>query len=398
MDYAHYIKTEDSITILFHDASPITIRSDNKMYHTVIVELDNHRYSKIASIVDAATRISVNTNNDFAVVDGVVHCGEDALPESLSNMLFKIIDTEENAVALKNFWLNLKQNPSARSQKCLYDFLEANHCCVTEDGHFVGYKAVTENYLDIRTKTIDNSIGSIVEMDRSKVDDDPQHTCSFGYHVAAFDYAANSYGCKGRDRLVLVKVDPSKVVAVPYDYNNTKIRVCKYEVIGELEKYHDDDDNEPEEIKDTVYHDKTRSCENCKCILKEDEVTICYECESMCRNCGTQLNNRKDYLCCFCKGEEEDQEIYISTATADGRIEVPRQALIDAGIEAGTPVRFNSFGNITIVNDIEDATHITTINTGRLRISVSFLQELFDVDGTTFLFFPQKGMIVIETN
>jgi len=31
---------------------------------------------------------------------------------------------------------------------------------------------------------------------------------------------------------VLVKVNPKDVVSVPVDYNNTKMRVCRYEVIS----------------------------------------------------------------------------------------------------------------------------------------------------------------------
>ena len=36
---------------------------------------------------------------------------------------------------------------------------------------------------------------------------------------------------------MLVKVDPADVVSIPVDYNNTKMRCCRYEVIGEYENY-----------------------------------------------------------------------------------------------------------------------------------------------------------------
>ena len=36
-------------------------------------------------------------------------------------------------------------------------------------------------------------------------------------------------------KVVLCEVDPSNVVSVPIDYNNTKMRVCEYKVIKEVE-------------------------------------------------------------------------------------------------------------------------------------------------------------------
>jgi hypothetical protein len=62
-------------------------------------------------------------------------------------------------------------------------------------------------------------------MDREKVTHDPHITCSQGLHAANWDYANNFYG--GGIMLAL-KVNPADVVSVPVDYNNSKIRVCRY--------------------------------------------------------------------------------------------------------------------------------------------------------------------------
>jgi hypothetical protein len=65
-------------------------------------------------------------------------------------------------------------------------------------------------------------------MPREEVDEDPNRTCSTGLHVACFDYAKD-FG----ERLIEVKVNPRDVVAVPVDYNGTKLRCCQFEVIRE---------------------------------------------------------------------------------------------------------------------------------------------------------------------
>jgi hypothetical protein len=109
----------------------------------------------------------------------------------------------------------------------LYKFLEHNGHPITQDGCFIAYRGVTKDFKDPHTRTFDNSVGSICEMPRDQVDDNPDNTCSSGLHVACYSYA-NGFG----KVTVEVKVDPVDVVCVPRDYNGTKMRVCKFEVLN----------------------------------------------------------------------------------------------------------------------------------------------------------------------
>ena len=76
-------------------------------------------------------------------------------------------------------------------------------------------------------------------MERGQVDADRERTCSFGLHVAAFSYASNFTG----GILLEVEVNPRDVVAVPPDYNQQKMRVCRYRVLRRAEN----------EIQELVY-------------------------------------------------------------------------------------------------------------------------------------------------
>jgi hypothetical protein len=80
-------------------------------------------------------------------------------------------------------------------------------------------------------------------MSREKIDDDPEHTCSQGLHVASWNYAQNYSG----SILVDCKVNPKNVVSIPIDHNFMKLRCCEYEVIaiskGKKEELHMSDDN-----------------------------------------------------------------------------------------------------------------------------------------------------------
>ena len=129
-----------------------------------------------------------------------------------------------------NFMENLYQNPSHRAVTELYGFLEKNNLPITPDGHFLAYKKVRDNFLDVHSGTMDNSVGQVVEMERYEVNDNKDQTCSTGLHFCGMSYL-NSFG---GDRTVIVKVNPRDVVSIPSDYNEAKGRACRYEVIGEL--------------------------------------------------------------------------------------------------------------------------------------------------------------------
>lgn len=130
-----------------------------------------------------------------------------------------------------NFMENLYQNPSKHSVDELYNFLEKSQLPITPDGHFLAYKKVRDNYTDCHTGTMDNSVGKIVEMERNEVDDDRNRTCSTGLHFCSLGYL----GHFGGTRIMIVKINPRDVVSIPSDYDDTKGRACRYEVIGELD-------------------------------------------------------------------------------------------------------------------------------------------------------------------
>jgi hypothetical protein len=67
-------------------------------------------------------------------------------------------------------------------------------------------------------------------MNRQDVDDNCNNTCSTGLHFCSLNYLG-SFGSSG-DPVVILKIDPKDVVSIPVDYNNTKGRCCKYEVVG----------------------------------------------------------------------------------------------------------------------------------------------------------------------
>lgn len=185
-------------------------------------------------IVDAMDiRKQVATFSDGCVTidaEGVKIYGE-KLPEVLAQRLQALIRTGLPFTFLRNFWLRLKANPSWRSVEQLYTFCENEGMAITETGMIRAYKAITGDWKDKHTRTISNTIGSVVTMDRNEVCDDPRSACHVGLHIGSLEYAKGFMGFG--DRLVIVEVDPKDVVSVPIDSSCQKMRACKYQVIEE---------------------------------------------------------------------------------------------------------------------------------------------------------------------
>lgn len=227
MSQVNYMITKDALNVSF-DGQYHTIKRDDKRYSQVVQAIKEARLSDIPSIVDLSKGLEIG---GLMLKDGMVLTQQgEALPTALNDRIIQFKDEGIPFEHLIKFWENLKQNPSFRAREQLFKFLEHNGHPLTEDGCFVAYRGVTEDFRDLHTKTFDNSPGSVCEMPREQVDDDPTRTCSSGLHVAAWEYASG-FGPKK----VEVKINPKDVVAVPIDYNGQKMRVCKFEVLKACE-------------------------------------------------------------------------------------------------------------------------------------------------------------------
>lgn len=170
---------------------------------------------------------------DGAKVDG-------SLARTIKARLFS---QDQDWLRFVKFLVNLDSNPSYRAQQATWQWVEKNGLTITEDGRFLGYKAVNHdfrsssagpmNYIDgvlfeegART-TVPHVVGSVISKKRADVDDTPGGGCSTGLHVGTETYARGFAPV-----LVTVAVNPADVVSAPDNDLQFKIRVCKYEVIS----------------------------------------------------------------------------------------------------------------------------------------------------------------------
>lgn len=253
-----YTLSAESITV-FVDGKMRTVLSGNRNFDKLKEHLRGPEHDTQTILILSDREESVRRSHAAVeVVDGVVYYKGEYLHNALTEKLLNLLDDGFDADPWVKFLEKIMENPSYRSRNCLYEFLDHFNAPITPEGNFIAFKRVRSDWKDIHSGMMDNSIGKVVKMDRTKVDDDPQHTCSSGLHVCADKYL-KGYATTSDHRTLVVEVNPANVVAVPYDYNFSKMRVCEYRVLNEIdveqifdileeEMYYDFDPNE--EVED----------------------------------------------------------------------------------------------------------------------------------------------------
>lgn len=219
--------------ILVIDSKSHTISKDTHMNYGKIVDaLKSQDWEALRDLVEPAKAI-VNFGKGYvSIKNNVVYWKDTVFNNALSQRMIEMYMDGFPIDPMVRFMENLMQNPSKRSVEQVYKFLEKNKLPITEDGHFLAFKKVRNDYLDIHSGKISNKVGESPSMDRNLVDDNPDATCSFGLHFCSESYL-DHFGNSGQPVMIL-KINPADVVSIPSDYNGAKGRCCKYEVIAQV--------------------------------------------------------------------------------------------------------------------------------------------------------------------
>lgn len=221
---------QGSNVVVVIDNKSHTISKTHITYQRVVDAIKASDWDSVRTLIEPKQAI-ISYGNGNVTIDGdnFYWKGKD-FHNSLSTRMITMLQEGFPIEPMALFMENLMQNPSYRSVQELYGFLEKNNLPITPDGHFLAYKKVRDNFMDCHSGTMDNSVGKVVEMERNLVDDDKDRTCSRGLHFCSEDYL-NHFGGQ---RIVIVKINPRDVVSIPSDYNDSKGRACRYEVVGEM--------------------------------------------------------------------------------------------------------------------------------------------------------------------
>jgi len=227
-----YNITNESVTVIL-DGRTHTVRKDEANFQDIVNAIMSAAWDDLPPMLVKGIAMEEwlkGLNFTYKPERHALFFKGEQLPEALNRRIVATADEGNDPTPLMRFWEKLQQNPSFRSVNQLWGFLDQKGIPLDEDGNILAYKAVKRDYTDCHSGTFDNSPGSVNEMPRNKISDDPQVACHEGFHVGALSYA-KSFGPTDK-RMIICKVSPADVVCVPYDSSQQKMRVCKYEVIG----------------------------------------------------------------------------------------------------------------------------------------------------------------------
>lgn len=231
-----FIIQGNNVTVVIGN-KPHTISKTHISYQKVIDAIKANDWDTVKDVIEPKKIVLDYGQGRVSIKGDTLYWDGEEFNGTLAIRMITMLQEGFTIEPLVNFMENLLQNPSKRSVDELYGFLEKNNLPITPDGYFLAYKRVRDDYMDCHSATMDNSPGKVVEMPRYKVDDNKDKTCSTGLHFCSEGYLKHF----GGKRTVIVKINPRDVVSIPTDYDNTKGRACRYEVIGEVNNNPDDE-------------------------------------------------------------------------------------------------------------------------------------------------------------
>jgi hypothetical protein len=257
MSYPYLIQGSNIVVVI--DNKSHTVTKSHMAYEKIKEAIRVGDWETVRGIVDPVKTVLNYGAGHVSVQGEKVFWKGQLMNNGLTRRMLQMYEEGFPIEPLVRFMENLMQNPSFRAVNELYGFLEKNNLPITPDGHFLAYKKVRDDYLDVYSGTTPNRLAdtwtveelasmpitagaknevqisvvdgvTVVEMPRNAVNDDQNNTCSEGLHFCSEYYLSHFGGA----RIVILKINPADVVSIPTDYNNSKGRTCRYAVVGEL--------------------------------------------------------------------------------------------------------------------------------------------------------------------
>jgi hypothetical protein len=224
--------------LLFFDGKSVPVDKTHLYFEDIVTELKkghgNFDVARVKELSNIPETIKGKLFGDVTVTDGQIYYKNRPLHNTLTTKMIEVMREGWDIAIWANFLNNVMKNPSQTAIDELYLFLEAAQMPLTSDGHFLAFKKVNNDYTSIYDNKTDNSIGSKPSMPRETVDPNRNSTCSRGLHFCAHSYLTH-FGDASKSRVVVVKINPADVVAIPSDYANAKGRAWTYEVVSEID-------------------------------------------------------------------------------------------------------------------------------------------------------------------
>lgn len=242
MNAISYIVAANGTINAFVNGKSYTMAEDSTYYTAAknALKASDPKAFIVACNLDLALR--EKSRGRVTLENGIIMWNGMPVKNGLVDRIMALIKQDFPFEPLIKFLENSLKNPEPQSVDDLYRFLEFNSLPITEDGCFLAWKRVRDDFFDFYSGTVLNKVGTEVSMPRDKVSKGSGVCSGAGLHVCSKDYLKSYHN--GEGVVLLVKVNPAHVCAVPTTYQNTKMRVEKYTVLQKFSNEEVDGVNE----------------------------------------------------------------------------------------------------------------------------------------------------------
>lgn len=192
----------------------------------------------IGELADIQTWVAKRSNGRVTVDDReCLRLDGKLIDYGLTGRVGAIIEQGVPFESLANFIERLSLNPDPTVAEDLYRFMEKGNLPLDPEGYILAFKKVDNNFWSYRAGE-DGKVcyepGTSPSMPREKCDPNRNVTCSRGLHACSYEYLKFYYG--GSGKVVIVRIDPQHVTAIPADHNDQKLRCCLMDVVAEIDE------------------------------------------------------------------------------------------------------------------------------------------------------------------
>ena len=237
-----YTLSEKTITFFFK-GRPRTIASDHRNFKEIVEAVVKGAADAVDSLINVKQVLVVATLGAIEIDENDdVRFKNEVVPAYLATRILQHYESNLELVQpLIAFAEKLMANPNRPVREDLYKWLENGKMPIYEDGDFMAYKLVRHDYTPIHrggTMNAPQAPGKVIEMDRAHCNENRDVTCSTGLHFCSYSYLPQFGSWNSSDdtanRVIVLKINPADVVAIPIDYSLTKGRTCRFEVVDEI--------------------------------------------------------------------------------------------------------------------------------------------------------------------
>jgi len=224
--------TPRGVSFIIH-GRPKNVFKDHPSYNEIVEALKDNDIEELEHLTNVSSFVAKITNGDVQLSDDQVRYKGQKVPDYLA---IRMIEHHKSGLPIEplcRFAEKLMRNPNIDVRDDLYKWMENGDMPIYPDGDFAAYKAVKPDFTPHNKGPYgqDQSVGMVVEMPRSEVNSDRDVTCSTGLHFCSYDYIPQMYN-GNTSVIIILKIDPADVCAIPTDYNLSKGRTCRFEVVG----------------------------------------------------------------------------------------------------------------------------------------------------------------------